>query len=481
MSNRLHLFFLSVLLLSVTIACNREDEFRAEHPKNLQYASITDYSIGDLFISPQPSIEGGGNMTFSIVGFSGPEGLDDERMASYISIVPETGEIILAEYCQLVEGAYSLDIKAENSKGNETFPKAFNLIANMSEANGINYTPSIVSIRGKDVDFKTNPAQVKGGGNFTFAFSEPQEYLQIDPQTGQISLISEVAIGDDDFISQKIGVIAENELGESYNANAIEIEVIGNNVGAILYNLEMGSHQRTDPGFLNGGSQIFMDEYSFEYDGTPGTVELNNGSYSYTPANGFRFQWYSQELAVTNELEEEVFEKLALFHPSNGNNNTVSYLFTDAIAIPDELKGAYIDLMGYSMAGKVLHEFGRLSLWAMEEVESFDEEEPEFSDLIMVSDFLQEKVCQYGRNDSKIRISDLMRNWDEFVDDNNNNIPAGQTLNGGRSQHVLPAELVGKKVRLVMKMENFNPQIDGVSAVRGRRYGFWKFQVREQQ
>jgi hypothetical protein len=177
-------------------------------PSNLAYSpNSISINEGETGTSATPTVGGITPITFSLVSSPSTE----------ISIDPNTG--VISSTATLAVGNYSLDVKAKNDDGEETFTDAFSITVNKISPSNLVYTPNSISINEGEVGTSATPTI--DGITPTFELvSSPSSEISIDVNTGVISSTTTLAIGN-----YSLNVKATNSSGNETFSTAFTIAV----------------------------------------------------------------------------------------------------------------------------------------------------------------------------------------------------------------------------------------------------------------
>ena len=440
------------LALIFITACTTflDDEKYSGVPHSLRYMPIDAYHIGDDYVSIQPTVMGGENATFEIVSITGPSA--EDVLNTSFSINNENGIINIKEFCRILPGSYSLNVKVSNSFGSEVFENAFSFDAIQVAPSKLSYTPSLYSFYGSSLGDLTSAANVNGGGPYTFSMQDPFNYFTIDENSGQISKIAEVEVGEDSKIIKTYDVSVSNQLGDYTAPKAVTIEIIGANVGKLAYNAELKEPNAVDIGLINSSAftyaGIYTDIVNEEEYSTILTESVNGPIYK---GNRYTNSWHVAPWNV--EMDEsgsgDLINTLFLsFKTSTNTTECVSMAVSDSIDL-EGASSAYSEIVAYKRY--VDNDFNQRFALLVCEDELYNEEEPFETPWTTLSSNFAPGMLPYA---NPIKESELNNNGTQAFD--------------------IPAELVGKKIRLALKAVHLNPDLGNI----GREAFVYKWQVR---
>ncbi|MBR8534497.1 hypothetical protein KDU71_02915 [Carboxylicivirga sediminis] len=445
---------LPVTLLFFVTACDTflDDEKYAGVPHSLRYMSIDTYHIGDDYVSVTPTVMGGEGAIFTIESIDGPA--SDEVKASSFSIDSNKGNINIKEYCRLLPGEYSLAVKVSNPSGSEVFEDAFAFTAVQVQPSKLSYVPSLYSFYGTSTGDLTSPANVNGGGPYTFSLDDPFNYFAINELTGEIEKIAEVDVADDSKLIKTYDVGVVNELG-SYNApKAITIEIIGANVGKLTYNAEYKTPNEVSLGLINSSASTLAGSYTDvvnEEDYTTELSESTNGPIF--KGNRFTNSWHVATAPVVMDQTgggEKVNTFFLSFKTASSTTECVSIVVSDAIQLEGAIS-AYAEIAAYKRY--IDNDFNQRFALLVCDDEAYNEEEPFASPWFEIEANIAPGMLPYS---NPIKESSLLA--------------AGE----GTQAFDIPVEYVGKKVRMALKAVHLNPELGNL----GREAFVYKWQVR---
>ena len=420
-------------------------------PQSLSYMQMDVYNIGDEYVSVQPTVLGGENATFSITSASGP--VDESIILDAIEVSEDGGIISINEFSALLPGSYSVDVQVSNAYGSEVFTDAFLFNAVQVAPTKVKYLPSIYSFYYDEIDVRTEEAYVKGGGPYSFELDDPLNHFSIDVETGAITKEQVVDVDDQDQIITKIfDVSVSNELGNHTEADAITIEIIGKNVGKLIYNNELAASSIASKGLLNAKSFSFYGDYTAMVNGEEYTTTLVEGTNT-TGYKGSRYYnaWHSYPANIkldqtgSGEVESRQF---LCFKTASSKTECVSMVVTDSIDLTNATS-ATTDILAYKryIDSDINQRFGLLIC----DNETYDAENP----------------SRTNWTEIEHNIAPGMLSWKSpFVE--------SKLYGEGRQEFEIPLEFVGKTIRLALIAEHLNASINNL----GRETFIYKWQVR---
>lgn len=447
----LHYCMVSTLLLFV-VSCTTflDDEKYVGEPHSLRYMQIDNYRIGDNYVSITPTVMGGENATFEIESVEGP--VSDEILKESFSINSQEGNINIKEFCGLISGRYSLDVKVTNSYGSKIFENAFGFNATQVEPSKLRYVPSLYSFYGPLTGNYTSPASANGGGPYLFSMNDTQNYFSINEETGVITKEAVVALGEDDVITRTFDIEVSNEIGTHTEHQAVTIELIGANVGKLAFNMEYTESNTVDLGIINGEASTYIGTYADIVNGEDYTTILS------TSVNGPIYKggrhansWHSAPSSVVMDKSGggDTETKLFLsFKTSSSTTECVSMVVTDTISL-DVALSAYTEIQAYKRF--IDNDFNQRFALLVCADDEYIEDDMFATPWTVLSENIAPGMLPYS---NPIKESELYENGKQAFD--------------------LPADLLGQKVRLALKAVHLNPSLGNI----GREAFIYKWQVR---
>lgn len=446
--------FIPIALLLFVTACTTflDDEKYSGVPHSLRYMPIDKYQIGDDYVSVTPTVMGGEGAIFEIESIDGPS--SDEIKQSSFSINSEKGNINIKEFCRLLPGDYSLSIKVSNPSGSEVFENAFTFNAIQVIPSKLSYVPSLYSFYGTSTGDLTSPANVNGGGPYTFSLEDPLNYFSINEATGEIEKIAQVDVAEDGKLIKTYDVSVANELGSYQASKALAIEIIGAKVGKLAFNAEYKEANAVSYGLLNSTASTYVGTYTDtvnEEEYTTSLSEAINGPIF--KGNRYSNTWHVFSSPVVMDLtgggakEDQLFLS---FKTASSTTECVSIVVSE----PIELAGAssaYAEIAAYKRY--IDNDFNQRFALLICEEEAFNQDDMFATPWEVVRDNIAPGMLSYS---NPIKESSLLK------------------VGEGTQLIDLPSELLGKKVRMALKAVHLNPSLGNI----GREAFVYKWQVR---
>ncbi|MCG8581110.1 MAG: hypothetical protein MI866_14415 [Bacteroidales bacterium] len=444
--------YLFIALVFFITACTTflDDEKFTGLPHSLRYMSVDSYRIGDDYVSITPTVMGGENAVFEIASIEGPSS-EDVLNASF-TIDAQRGNVNIKEYCKLLPGDYSLDIKVTNPAGAEVFADAFKFSAIQVAPDKLRYIPSLYSFYSNSTGDKTAVANVNGGGPYVFSMDDPLNYFTINELTGEITKEAIVEIGDDDKLLRKFDVNVANEIGSHTETKAVTIEIIGANVGKVSYNAEYNSPNAISLGLVNSAAFTFSGAYSTIIHDEEYTTELNksvNGPVY--KGNRHANTWHATSVPLVMDESGNGEKENSLFLSFKTSANTtecVSIVVSDPIDL-DNAKSAYAEIVAYKRY--IDNNFNQQFSLLICEDELYNNDDAFATSWTVMSENIAPGMLPYSNPISESKLTE-----------------------GGTQTFTIPHELTGKKVRLALKAVHLNPELGKI----GREAFVYKWQVR---
>jgi len=427
-----------------------DDEKYEGPPHSLRYMAISDYSIGDDYVSIRPTVMGGENAIFSIANIQGDS--PEDVLNTSFSINEKEGNINIKEFNSLLPGTYSLDIRVSNIEGAAVFEDAFSFNAVQVVPTQLRYVPSVYSFYGSETGDVTSPAMVNGGGPYTFSMDDPLNYFDINVDNGEITKDVVVEIGDDEKIIKTIAVTVQNALGEYLQEKALSIELLGANIGRLFFNMEYSTPNNVNLGLINGivstYEGVVTEEINEELYTTTLTEATNGPVYK---GNRHQNTWHAQATSVlmdvtgSNVKENQLFLS---FKTVSSTTECISMVVTEPVDL-SQVTSAYTEIVAYKRY--IDNDFNqRFVLLACAE-EEYVADDMYASNWTVINENIAPGMLKFS---NPIKESKLYSDGTQLFD--------------------VPDELVGKNVRLALKAVHLNPALGNL----GREAFIYKWQVR---
>jgi len=419
-------------------------------PHSLKYMSISDYYIGDDYITVKPTVMGGELATYRITNIEGPA--PEEVLTESFSINEQQGNINIKEFNNLSIGTYSLDVEVKNTHGSTIFENAFSFSAKQAVPTEVRYTPSIYSFYGHSQNDVTNKASVNGGGPYAFSMNDPLNHFSINETDGVITKDAIIEIGDDEKIIKSFDVGVSNELGSYLAQDAVVIEIIGANINPLVYNMEYSTPNISSLGLLNGIASTYIGEVTEELDGEEYTVNLTEGvNGPIYKGNRHQNTWHAQasNIVLDESGDGQTSSELFLsFKTSSSKTECISIVVSDSINL-SESTSAYTEIKGYKrfIDNDVNQRFELLIC----SEDSYNTDDVFESDWQTVNANFAPGMLPYA-----------------------NPIKESSLTNDGTQEFDIPSEFLGTKVRLAIKAVHLNPSLGNL----GREAFIYKWQIR---
>lgn len=427
-----------------------DDEKYDGPPHSLRYMSIDDYSIGDDYVSVRPTVMGGEGAKFSISKIDGNS--PEDVLNTSFSINENEGNINIKEFNNLLPGTYSLDISVQNSVGSAVFSNAFSFNAIQVVPTQLRYVPSIYSFYGSVSGNVTSPANVNGGGPYTFSMNDPLNYFSINEANGEVTKEAIVEIGDNEKIIKRIDVTVQNDLGEYLAEKALTIEIIGQNVGRLFFNMEYSTPNNVILGIINGDVSTYTGVVTETINNEEYTTTLNEATNGPVyKGNRHQNTWHAQpsnivmDVSGDNSTESQLFLS---FKTVSSTTECISMVVTDPVDL-SLVTTAYTEIAAYKRY--IDNDFNqRFTLMACAE-EDYVVDDMYASNWIVINENIAPGMLAYS-----------------------NPIKESKIYSDGTQLFDIPNELIGKQVRLALKAVHLNPSLGKL----GREAFIYKWQIR---
>ncbi|ANQ52728.1 hypothetical protein MY04_5396 [Flammeovirga sp. MY04] len=447
-------YFIQLLSLYLLFSCTQEDNgLYVGPPKDLRYAGVADYECGDYYTTYQPSVfTGGEEATFGLTSVTSQSG-ENIALENNFSISSQTGIITFLEYNNLLPGNYTFDVNVKNSMGEVNFPNVLSFTAHQAAPKNMIYVPHIYSVFGNELDFNSEIPRTKGGGPYTFSLHNHKDIFSIDEALGTVQLSQEYTIGDEETEVFSLDISIQNAKGDLLKEEAMFIELLGKNVGKLLfhgisfqgtedsYGLE---NMVTEPHYGSVTKELLGQEYTTEI-----TEEVSGPVFA---SNMWRRAWAGIPFQVRNEngvINDDIFIGYWSWEEESRN-----FLITDTIDLTDFEKSAYVSTTGmWRYNGGAMNDNQHLMV-AVIAADELDLASPTTSNWEILDNDISDRFYQYPSG--IIEEAELKANGTVQVD--------------------IPAAYLGKKIKVALVADFLNPEIGSLS----RRFYVHQLQVRAQ-
>ncbi|NME72011.1 hypothetical protein [Flammeovirga aprica] len=446
-------YFIIFLSLWILCSCTQEKEdLYVGQPKDLRYAGVADYKCGDFYTTYQPSVfTGGGEAEFKITNVVNASG-EAVEVTKNFSIDPYNGVISFLEYNDLLPGDYTFDIAVANAITEVNFQNVLSFEAHQVEPSGLYYLPNLYSTYGNNMEFSTALPNVKGGGPYTYKLNNHTDVFMIDATTGSIHLAKEYTIGDDEFKEFKLDVAVENAQGEQVQESIMDIEVLGANIGQLLFHGIAIQADSEDYGLQNLKSTNYFGTVTKTLLGEEYTTVLNDSvNNSKFVGETWRRAWSGQTFPYQQE-NGVITDRVFAGYWSDGEESR-SFLTSETIDLSDFTQDAYIETSGlWRYSGGAEHANQHISVAVVDATE-LDEEFPADAEWEILENDISDRFIQFP-SDGIIKEIDLKLN--------------------GSLEVQIPEKYLGKQIQVALIADFLNPEIGALT----RRFYVHELQVR---
>ncbi|WP_044205575.1 hypothetical protein [Flammeovirga sp. OC4] len=446
-------YFLTFLSFCILSSCTQEKvEKYVGQPKDLRYAGVADYKCGDFFTTYQPSVFiGGGEAEFKIANVINASGEEVEVINNF-SIDPENGVISFLEYNSLLPDEYTFDIAVSNAIAEVNFQNVLSFEAHQVAPSGLYYLPNLYSTYGTNMEFSTALPNVKGGGPYTYKLNNHTDVFTIDAATGSIHLAKEYTIGDDEFKEFKLDVAVENAQGEQVQESIMDIEVLGANIGQLIFHGIAIEGNSESYGLQNLTSNNYYGTVTKELLGEEYTTVLNDSTNNPRFAGTtWRRAWTGQTFPYQQE-DGVITDRVLVAYWSDGEESR-SFLATETVDLTNYTTDAYIETSGlWRYTGGAENANQHLSVAIIDATE-LDEAFPAESEWEILENDISDRFIEYP-SDGLIKEMDLKLE--------------------GALEIQIPEKYLGKQIQVALIADFLNPEIGALT----RRLYVHELQVR---